>query len=170
MWAPGSHTGSGSSLSIRASRRDTTASASQDIWTTRSSRCSTITPLLREPQQDPDGGEPGGGLGRVEPHRRDAEGLGAPDVGHLVVEEHHVAEVDAEPVGQDLVKPRVRLQVSLDGAVDENVDVPDDLDLVDPGLRVEGAQVVGEDRDRVAGGPRVTDQGPGLLAHEFRAS
>src|SRR4051812_8409051 len=128
MCAPGSHAGSGSSLSIRASRRDTTASASQVIWVTRNSRCSTITLLLREPEQDPDGGEPRVRLGRVEPHRRDAEGLGAPDVGHLVVEEHHVAEVDPEAVGEDLVEPRVRLEVSLDGAVDENVDGRDDLD------------------------------------------
>src|SRR3954470_2892891 len=114
MWAPGSQAGNGSSLSIRANRTDTTPSASQVIWTTRSSRCSTMALPLREPEQVSDGDEARVGLGRVEPHRRDAQGLGAADVGHLVVEEDHVDEVDPQPVGEDLVEPRVRLEVSLD--------------------------------------------------------
>src|SRR5687768_15753854 len=105
MWAPGSHAGSGSSLSIRESRTETTPSASQVIWLTRSSRCSTTVVLRWQAEELAHLGVRRVRVDDVEPHRRDAERLGAADVRRLVVEEDHVGEGNSEALGEHLVEP-----------------------------------------------------------------
>ena len=125
--------------------------------------CSTVSALPCGPEAQQGAGPAECFIGRCDVNRnsRHPDGRGASQVHRLVVQEHHIRRLDAQPVSDHPVYPWVWLQDTHMRAVNQGVGKLQDSERIHPFCGVKRAQVVGENADGPSPWPGRLPSAPG---------